>query len=196
MAIFINSRTMKPYIAKYLAAKGPINEGDLYSCPHKGHALEIEGLPLAHTPKTIICQYQAGKVNLCHDCYKIQLNLCLKILEVGSKVQRLGDGPLQTVKEINLLDEWLKVEGDNEKYYIADFTSYDFKSIAEISTDAKWVKENDEFDENEIELWWFEPFVRSNPCLRYTKDTKDIDWFPCTSMVVLAKIMGSCGHFH
>ncbi len=187
---------MKPYIAKYLAAKGRIKEGDLYSCPHKGHALEIEGLPMAHAPKMVICQYQEGKVNLCDDCYKVELNLCLKILEVGSKVRRLDIEPIKIVTEINLLDEWIRVEGDKEKYYIGDFTSYDFKQIAVISTDAKWVQENDEFDENEIELWWYEPFVKSNPCLRYTNDTKNFDFWPCTSMIVLAKIMGKCGHFH
>ena len=121
----------KKYFTKYLPVEGEIKEGDKYSCPHKGHGIDLgNGIP--HKPKTIICTYPHSGYT-CKDCYKIKFFLCSRDIEPGDQVYSdFDNGYLGIAKK--------KSEGFN------------FKMIGEISPEATWVKEGDEFDEGEIKI--------------------------------------------
>lgn len=76
-----------------------------------------------------------------------------------------------------------------------------FKLVAEVSPWAlKYVIEGDEFNDEDVDLFWWNSLIKNNPSIRYIEATKDfnvnshgnID----TSMVVIAMIKGPCGHFH
>lgn len=157
---------MKQYFVKYLQVEGEIKEGDFYSCPHKGHAIDVgNGLP--HSPKFVVCEYQAG-IGLCKDCYKIELFLCSRDIQLGDKninswTKKNGylisqnDG-LEYIEIYPSGRAHLKNNTSSGSYelplgYSVDelhgFESDTYKVIGKISPEATWVKEGDEFEENE-----------------------------------------------
>lgn len=68
--------------------------------------------------------------------------------------------------------------------------------IGPISPDAIWIKEGDEFDEDDVEEWWY--WLPWGGFYRKKKDNMDMSWIrgqglECTSYF---KLKGHCGHFH
>lgn len=171
---------MKPYFAKYVPVEEEIKEGDLYSCPHKGHALKIDGLPLAHPPKMVICEYGQGGA-LCPDCYKVKLFLCSRDFESGDRVQKSDS-----------LSKYWDLESQND-VRIAKEQGF-FKVIGEISPDATWVKEGDEFlgPEAGVKCEVF-------PIHDHDDETEEMiftDKYGKKVDTPIYLIKGPCGHFH
>jgi hypothetical protein len=112
---------MKQYFAKYLPVEGEIKEGDI--------VIGMDG----------IFEYK-GKMNL-PDVQlpkKVKLFLCSRNIQVGDKVL---DIRTNTWKEVN--------NSCGVELYKQKPNDIQFKVIGEISPNAKWVKEGDEFEEND-----------------------------------------------
>lgn len=87
------------------------------------------------------------------------------------------------------------IDGDTYESFVAsEITKWypgAFKLIGEISPDAKWVKEEEKFTEEQVriitrkEFSHFDPTVKSSPAQVIYK-----------SKVIIIQILGPCGHFH
>lgn len=159
---------MKHLFAKYLSVKGEIKEGDkvlyngkVYLAPY-GKAYILEGL---------ILDTQAQIDSL----QKVKLFLC-------SRDIKIGDNGYNTVtNSFHLLNEPL------EHYHgLGDIW---IKVIGEISPEATWVKEGDEFDEDEIEEWTIDTNNKLHPPHGLSEIQK-------SNLKKIYKVKGPCGHFH
>lgn len=145
---------MKPYFAKYLPVEGEIKEGDIISLhiPEGENPFSWEnGIYYQDTPRVLHGEgYVTIKpIDYCSEervmrnglAYKkeymkgrLQLFLCSRDIQIGDKVKDEYSGlDITATKDnfpSNASDFWLKV-------------------IGPISTEAKWVKDGDEFDEDE-----------------------------------------------
>lgn len=199
---------MKKYFTKYLPVEGEIKEGD--------KTFECNGNLLPHTiskDELLFAIAQGDK--------KAKLFLCSRDIQVGNKVKVTKDS-------IHWFDD--VVTDIVEKGYFTDsqegagsgyfYTSNQiFKVIGEISPEAVWVKEGDEFDEDEIEqiiktFTWnkdydddviekaFKEFCDENfnyshfvvDSITKWKDAPEEYTFKVFLNVY--RIKGPCGHFH
>ena len=155
--------------AKYLPVEGEIKEGDKFNSLYG----ELPGSQ--HT----------------------RLFLCSRDIQVGDKFRKLSNSEIEfTASKVEM--------GSGENYFPKEMLvwhtedqlswwlklSETFKVIGEISPEATYVKEGDEFDEEEIELWTgfghFRKIERNNPdYYLHAKEKGSI-----------FKILGPCKHFH
>lgn len=175
------------YFTKYIPVEGEINIGDTYSCPHKGHALNLPGKPLAHEPKTIICTHKIGEGMLCKDCYKIKLFLCSRDIKVGDKVYAPNYKSGTDILEEEQPDPWYVLEN---LYDVKNFQNQSsFKVIGEISPDALgYVKEGMEYNREDIKPFYL---LAGGEC-EYLEGHDPERWLKHSYY----KIKGPCGRFH
>lgn len=74
---------------------------------------------------------------------------------------------------------------ENTHWRIKDFGYY--KIIGEISPDVKWVKENDEFDDEEIQIVGENKYGERHPLWMYKPEDEP---------KIYCEIKGPCGHYH
>ena len=187
---------MKKYFAKYLPLKNKIiQDGDLIMHPTTGNrmiATKDMGL---------------GYLTVNTDWVAIKLFLCSRDIQVGDKVKTCQtkddyyrDNPILTsypaegivVSEDTKYVWNIKYTTNEGEYVLPIPKNYCIKVIGEVSPDATWVKEGDEFDEDEVELW-ARPI--SNHYTPY-RPLKKEHWFDGTKRESFWKIKGPCGHFH
>lgn len=168
---------MKPYFAKYLPVEGEIKDGQM--------GISINNALYTHAEHL---GKEYGK--------PVKLFLCSRDIQVGDTVHYLYDYDIEWV-----VDKVFKTtfKSGSTECPLNVF----YKVIGEISPEAKWVKEGDEFDEEET-AWRYEPEY-DGPEFYLLKDypiwkklikerrgnLRDIKYFPkCIG------IKGPCGHFH
>ena len=177
---------MKQYFAKYLPVEGEIKEGDYY---------------------ITATDYQ--KVRKCEDrswgtfemCKKVKLFLCSRDIQVGDNIWAWDSSG----NDNNLVDDFgivlsleyggVKVKPKNRtQEYIRYSKEEVVKVVGEISPDATWFKEGDEFNEEEVQ--------RNHICYDNSFGSGDSYCFHCgCSTRCLSEdynylIKGPCGHFH
>jgi hypothetical protein len=124
---------MKQYFAKYLPVEGSVEHGDLYffnedEC--KRLNVSINSVGRANTNAFGQPKYHY------HGRQKAKLFLCSKDIQVGD-ICYFNDDPLAA--EVQATEKSL------------DFLKRkSFKKVGEISPNAEWVKEGDEFDEDQV----------------------------------------------
>jgi hypothetical protein len=162
---------MKKYFAKYLPVEGEINEGD--------KAINLLSKELVHVfainaPKSIGVNVIAkAPVNRTEkwlnikNLKKIKLFLCSKDIQVGEEITYLNanDGYTNTI----LGDE------EQKQFFLKQIEV--FKVVGEISSEATWVLEEDQFNNDEIDKIYFDT----------ERNYGDIEYI---------KIKGPCNHFH
>jgi hypothetical protein len=138
---------MKKYFAKYLPVEEPIKKGDTY---YFGPAEEV-----------LICQdeEEAERCNthtvIKRGSKKVKLFLCSRDIQVGDtfksnqglKYEEFFEGK---VSKIDGDDIYTEVERVPFSYSTLIVIEGWYKIIGEISPKAKWIKDEDEFDEDEI----------------------------------------------
>jgi hypothetical protein len=165
---------MKKYFAKYCSDEGEINEGD--KVRHNGQIVTIlkkEGE--GDTYKTDGFPVYGSNLQ------KVKLFLCSKDIEIGDKC-----------REFNNIDKEIIADWDEVTTSIEYPGFVYFKILGEISTEAKWVKEGDEFDEDEIahhKICHDSPYNMG--CCFHCSRSKG-----CDSTDYNYLIKGHCGHFH
>jgi hypothetical protein len=163
---------MKKYFAKYLPVEGEMKEGciakEKYSINPKivevvaineDGMIKCKGDNLWYVPEAL---------------QTVKLFLCSRDIQVGDKVRGL-DGS----------EEIIMTEGDKQLLFDGNI----FKVIGEISPDATWVKEGDEFDEDDWKL------VIPDPSWQFQTITLDKKWVGKQSTSFI-QVKGLCDHFH
>ena len=132
---------MKTYFAKYLPVEGEIKEGDTHCLNRQGKIINFV---------TPISDKIASFANKNGDNKPVKLFLCSRDIQVGDKdvwnnTNQVLEGPItdKDLSAINFFKENAPECPDNQYY----------KVIGEISPDAIWVKEGDEFDRDELKIW-------------------------------------------
>lgn len=154
----------KPYFAKYLPVEGEIKEGDWVLSSHKDPNLgpwlyHLIGKEWEEYEED--CKWYPGK--------KAKLFLCSRDIQVGDKVQ-------WCYGTMNFIEE--------QRTFLEEVDA--FKVIGEISPKAIWVKEGDEFEEDQIRKSWLNKFAKKfslNP-------------YPVDAYIEMYQIKGQCGYFH
>lgn len=128
---------MKKYFAKYLPVEGEIKPGDKFSDNQLGICIRGKENPWV--------EWKGGITNLVidEDHRKVKLFLCSRDIQVGDKVKTEGieDRELKYIDKTGTL---FFTNGDDCEPTVC------FKVIGEISPEATWIKEGDEFDGYEI----------------------------------------------
>lgn len=161
----IKNLESKPYFAKYLPVEGEIKEGDKFF----DYSIYKEG-------RLRTCYTKPSKeINSGGECKKVKFLLCSRDIKVGDKVH--------FINAHEMTFEWNEMHEEGylkERYY---------RVIGEISPEATWVKEGDEFDEDDwryvANIW---DGAANNAILN-----KNHAPFPDPYYV---QIKGPCGHFH
>ena len=163
---------MKPYFAKYLPIEGEIKEGDVCY-------LDPIGFGKAIMDYGELCFYSKHPTSGGSLTTPISRNLNDKRPYKLFLCSR-------DVKPLDIMDENIKV------HIYHDNSEPPFKSLGEISTEATWVKEGDEFTEEEISR---NRICHDSPgntgCCFHCSRSKG-----CDSEDYNYLIKGPCGHFH
>lgn len=214
---------MKPYFAKYLQIEGSIGEGDLFF-DLNGNVIECsrrEGNivygPIKGFVDTVTLDefswsimrnngYERDRL-----VWKASLHICSRDIQVGDKV--LVSMPYENGK----LEEFTvvkKPEGYNLDLLTGIYSGNmdvnnptylhqnSFKVIGEISPEATWVKEGDEFDEEEIlrDVLIKDTFDGVDGYIHlHPKGNEKIRELGSTEIFIEEypiQIKGCCGHFH
>ena len=173
---------MKKYYTKYLPIEGEIKVGEICLITDE------DGL-IGFLPFKQIYVDEGGILPK-----KVELFLCSRDIKIGDHaMELLTTGDYDT----------FQIDTENDIYddMIAD--GRQFKVIGKVSKKATWVKDGDEFDENEIQLLYHETYSYGGPASMYwdtriieckiddkkMKVDKDNFYYPI-------EIKGPCGHFH
>lgn len=146
------------YFTKYLPVEGDIKSHDTFSPlvgVEKGAIHECMGTDEGY----LWCYVDGEEIKVDPgDCQKMQLFLCSNDIHIGDRVRALDTPHLEF--------EW--TDKDLGGAALACSVQLYFKVLGPISDQAKWVKEYDEFEENDM-------YIRKNESI---------------------KLKGLCGHFH
>jgi hypothetical protein len=160
---------MKLYFAKYLPVEGEIKEGDLYLA-------DGNLVCKAKIPK----KYNNPHVPYFDSYKKVKLFLCSRDIQVGDKFFH-NDFPNKEFEVESSLHFTKLIK-----------TSGSYKVIGEISPEATWVVEGDEFDEEHIKRnhICYDTWGNTGYCFHCQRskgcDSEDYNYL----------IKGPCGHFH
>jgi hypothetical protein len=153
---------MKPYFAKYLPAK-------------KG---EITGAFLRPDDKLVIMndeqkRHYTDQIAITY----VKLFLCSRYMQIGDEVFDIRTGQLVEVNNACGIE-----------LYKDKPNGFQYKVIGEISTEAKWVKDGDIFDADELAIQALAPgnFHILTTVLSVEKTEPNLTYL----------IKGPCGHFH
>lgn len=124
---------MKPHFAKWLPAEGRIREGDYF----ESYLLKGE-YEKADTK---------DKAEYAKDLQKVKLFLCSRDIQVGDSYYNTDYNTYRVVKSFGTTSPNI-VHFDDSSLF--DYRKDCIKVIGEISPEAVWVKEGDEFDEEEV----------------------------------------------
>lgn len=168
---------MKTYFAKYLPVEGEINIGDKYFTKQgKLHSLGIKPNSEMLNPEESLA--------------KAKLFLCSRDIQIGDKV-KLQLIPNKTKwldgKVIEIPTDTVLIKLKNDFIIITNPDSWCFKVIGEISPEATWVKEGDEFDESVVQIMGENQFGELHDLGLYKKSD---------NVNIVCLIKGPCGHFH
>lgn len=139
---------MKSYFAKWLPVEGEVKTGDNY----------ID--TLAKIPGKVWRLYPEGIDFPLEQMRKVQLFLCSRDIKAGDKVWDWLNERFEEVDTSFIAEE--TSDGKNVPcWYLKTQpktfheTQFLIKVIGPISLEATWVKEDDEFEEKEVEAWWW-----------------------------------------
>lgn len=152
-------KTNKPYFAKYLPVEGEIKEGDkvLVSRPMGAFIGTVVSNKIVSDNNVLM--YSLNEVEKA----KVKLFLCSRDVKMGDKVKIEGGS-------------FNDYEIDREEQIFNGHLFY--KIIGEISPEATWIKEGDEFDITDVK--------------RIAIGIGN----PVGSEYHIYEILGPCGHFH
>lgn len=140
---------MKTYFAKYLPVEEEIKEGDWIIFTNLlGERVPIQWLG-GGDEKSRQSMFAYAK--------KVKMFLCTRDIQVGDKVLHLPDTNPELTFEVMKIEDgvaWIKYLTHPEGKFIGDerewLVNSLFKVIGEVSPEAIWVKEGDEFDKEEV----------------------------------------------
>ena len=155
----------KKYFTKYLHVEGEIKEGDIFEV-EKGTYSKL--ISMINNTCKCLCIH-GFKVGQEYTCHAVNLQKKFKLFLCSRDIK-----PEDYTKEGNV-------------YIYHDGSEPSFKVIGEISPDVKWVKENDEFDDEEIQIVGENKYGERHPLWMYKPEDEP---------KIYCEIKGPCGHYH
>jgi len=175
----------KKYFTRHLPVEGEVQDGDWFF-------FEGRNLPLRKDSKLEAeCPLSTDD----NPKIKVKLFLCSRDIQVGDKGYNPNPYRNYELEEIIICEtpEGYKLgfltanypDGHNK---VPFYVPQPFKIIGEISPEAMWVKEGDEFDEDEVKQIWWHPIGDCE-----TIPPRDENY---TKKLKRFMILGPCKHFH
>lgn len=165
---------MKPYFAKYLPIEGEIRKDSVVLYGPNNNHFSVE-----EVDNDIVILIGGGICSL-KDCIRVKLFLCSRDIQVGDKVKI--DGTYEEITIPSYMDEkGIFIMAKNKAW---------LKVIGEVSPEATWVKEGDEFDEEQIRWKTWNKYDYSLIPLN------KIEWEDWNPKGEIFAILGPCNHFH
>lgn len=212
------SSDFKPYFAKYLSVEEEIKEQDLAS--YKDNIVRVD--EFTHDDTVAIFnldgsenQYNEVKEDVFKElAKKVKLFLCSRDIQVGDEldcVYTLPDGgdfhkKGEVVLNGNGIDNIAYTIKTKDAFYPSGFgkefipKEYAYKVIGEISPEAIFVKENDEFAEEQINKQWYDDSGSDDqPWKDFKGYDKYMTWEELQKENTKLRIQikcSNCGHFH
>ena len=137
------------------------------------------------------------------DCKKVKLYLCNRDIQVGDDIwftslidNKLKQGKFYHLTKGNEGEDIVDLTPDGEGTGFELGSGIGFKVIGEISSDATWVKEGDEYDEDDVQICFknrppADPFPWK---LMYDWERETLPNQTVENTIVFIK--GCCGHHH
>lgn len=179
---------MKKYYTKYLPVDGEIKIGEICL------VTDDDG-STAFLPFKQVYVDEGGILPK-----KVELFLCSRDIQIGDHaMELLTTGEYDT----------FQIDTENDIYddMIAD--KRQFKVIGKVSKEALWAKDGDEFDDNEINLQWYDDSGSSDITWTNINEFFDEDdiidnyiyagksyWDYLSGDIKRVQVKGPCGHFH
>lgn len=186
----------KSYFAKYLPVEGEIKEA-LYIF-WKGRVYQQYSILSNFREKTfgLFLGENQGEHIPIEEAKPAKLFLCSRDVKVGDKINYLSrNGDITFQGELDKIEGeyiFLKEDRFKEDYHMSYPLKDAYKVIGEISPQATWVKEGDEWDEDEVRVCGQQILVDKE-----TFNSDPRSWTEAEYKVVfVGKIKGPCGHFH
>lgn len=151
---------MKPYFARYLPVEGEIKDKALVLDKDRNKIGHITYPDNADGIYEV--EYLDGTSGGCDHFELVKLFLCSRDIQVGDRIwnQHSGYGKVMEIDEEN---QYLGVKYDIEDWECEEDFKYIIEVIGEISPEAIWVKEGDEFDESQINKQFYNDSGVSSP---------------------------------
>jgi hypothetical protein len=181
----------KPYFAKWLTVEGKIEEGDFFEMEKGsvGKVISIDKNMFSYIGLTGYFQgKKSGTNHVVNLKQKMQLFLCSRDIQVGDEYTcpHKGKGIDVGFGQPKQVAVWMIYT--KERNLCSDC----FKVIGEISPNATWVKERDEFDEDEI----YRNMVCPDCLDQDTTGECTCFYQKYTPIFLNYSIKGPCGYFH
>lgn len=189
----------KPYFTKLMPVEGEIKSDDSFSFISPLRDVHIAGVV---TDSQIV--NKAGNITFTNKSVltKVKLFLCSRDIKVGDKAATIHDPRMywdvladgDTVSTVTTYRGYWRVNLD---YAVIGMDAQwirkedVFKIIGEISPEATWVKEGDEFDDKEVMF-----YVPSKFGFAAQFGYNLIKEFNLPPAEIFCKLEGPCGHFH
>jgi len=189
---------MKLYFAKWLPVEGEIKQGDkvLVSRGMGKFIGTVIGDKIISNNKDL--SYPLNEV----EKVKVKFFLCSRDVQKTDKEIYVHKPDGTEVTKVELIDIISDGKSTAVMFKWNDKTpgtliQNAFKVIGQISPEATWVKEGDEFDKEEINLQWYDDSGFSDyPWFDYFEDDDMPKWEEYEDKYKRVQIKGPCGHFH
>ena len=184
---------MKKYYTKYLPVEGDLKIGDI----------TFWDLDEGYFSKQFVRVTESFIIFAeCYNWKKYELFLCSKDIKIGDHaMELLTNGEYDT----------FQIDTENDIFH--DMIAYkrQFKIIGKLSKEAFWVKEGDEFNENEINPQWYDDsgsydaswfninnnkFFNEDDIIDEYLYSKKSYFDYIKSDIKRVQVKGPCGHFH
>lgn len=135
------------YFCKYLPVEGETKEGDRFIDKGVNNLIGT-----AHIPE----YYDNPHVSYYNGYQKVKLFLCSRDIQIGDKIWSKITDELIEYRYTNSID----FEENLPPSYSGEPDKTAFKVIGEISPEATWVTENQEFNKTEVRKAWLNKFTK------------------------------------
>ncbi len=195
------------YFAKYLPIEGEIQEGDKFIVPTEYMSdldLYFNNIGECTSISEEVYHYKSlctigGTINSGvfkkDNPQKVKLFLCSRDIQLGDKYFKEGDEFLHT-EETKELVSYMSIFNTNQgEKQVPSHSLHSmpiYKVMGEISPEANWVMEGDEFEENQIKHWCNNNDVGLTVFCSQCNPVHE--WYDCKKHII--KILGPCKHFH
>ena len=121
-----------------------------------------------------------------------KLFLCNRDIQIGDKITYMDK--YQGTLEASTIGKYQFTDQDGGIHYLhLGDEIYGFKVIGEISPEATWVKEGDEFEEEDVKCYKHLILKDGSTLCSHTEEE---DMSPRCEYANVYQIKGPCGHFH
>lgn len=188
------------YFTKWIPVEGPIKTGDKIIHNDAPGILSVEDVRTSNPDETALVVKDdnglAFSVNI-PDCQKVKLFLCSRNIKAGDKIYWTDpeDGVSSQFNTAIEVSENMVFMSEPDASEIEAFPHECIKVIGEISPDAIWVKEGDQFDKDDWALGLMSLLERPKPMMALPFKTQIQHELPSYAKYVARIKCACCNRF-